>query len=249
MKNRQYAVASLFAGITVLLFGTVICSATGVDEHLALLLGGIAGLVLYKLKYPLDFSEQLRSFDMTVPIMMLILNFTACELSASLFGLIASRFMTVTHHAAAVSEITPMAVIGSVIFAPVGEELLFRLCGVGLMKRSFGRLFAVLFPTAVFSVMHFANPQNLVNVFAGAVVLALCYYYTENIIYTVIVHILHNALCLPDASVLYNNVNGFEILTLPFAAIGTVLFTAGMVWYIMVFRKKYADGKGSAVNR
>ena len=239
---RQYAVCSLFlCVIVVLLLGALLSNAIGdVGSHIGIAAGGITGVVLYLLQErSLHLKEQLRSFDVTVPMMILLLNWTGCTLASSVYGMIAADLSSVTPHESHMSLV--MRVIGSGIVAPIGEELMFRLCGMGLMKKCYGRAFTILFPTVVFSLMHaFYGIQGLVEVFVGTIFFAVCYYFTENILYTIIAHMLHNFLCIPKAisDLSYTN-NGYGILRpVPFA-VYLILFAAGMVWLFTAFRKRY----------
>lgn len=87
------------------------------------------------------------------------------------------------------------------------------------------------------------NPQGIVSVFSGCIFYAICYWYTENILYTIIPHALHNLLCYPDASRLYNEENGYSLLKLPVFIIYALVFAAGMIWLVKVFTKKYSYNK------
>lgn len=240
---KQYAVCSTILCVIVFLFSGIILYMAGLDSHVAIFLGGITGLIMYLIKErSLHLKEQIQTFDVTVPIMFFLLNWTGSELASSVFGLIAGSFSSMDPGRDQVYDHTMLSVvIGTVIIAPIGEELMFRLCSMGLLKKCSSKMFTIMFPTVIFTLMHaFYSLQGLINVLAGSVFMAICYYYTDNIIYTILVHFLHNLLCVPD---FFNSLStyrsGYSVLRpLPFV-IYAVIFAAGMVWFIKVFRKKY----------
>ncbi len=240
---KQYAVCSTILCVIIFLISGIILYMSGIGHDAALLLGGITGLIMYLIKErSLHLKEQIQKFDVTVPLIFFLLNWTGSELASSVFGLIAGSFSSMDPGRDQVYDHTMLSVvIGTVIIAPIGEELMFRLCSMGLLKKCSSKMFTIMFPTVIFTLMHaFYSIQGLINVFAGAVFIAICYYHTENIIYTILVHILHNLLCVPD---FFNSLgtyhSGYSVLrTLPFV-VYAVIFAAGMVWFIKAFRKKY----------
>lgn len=233
---RQIALGSFLLCFGVMCIGAIIGEAFGIDSHIVILFAGIVGVFLYKREAPLDLAKQIRTYDVKIPLMLTILNFTCCEFFSSLFGFIASNFMEVkpshTH------EITVISVIMSVIVASVSEELIFRLCGVGILKKHYSKTFTILFTTLIFALIHLYNIQGTIDVFVGTIWFALCYYYTENILYTITAHSLHNLLCVPDFSALYNTVNGFQILHIQWFILMAIIFAVSVVWFVKTFGKE-----------
>ncbi len=241
MKEQRLSLSLLFLCIAAFLFLGVIIVIFFDDAdlagHLGTMFGELVGLLLYRLGgNKLNLGAQIRSFNVTVPLMTFVTQWAACELAATLYGLIACRFSSIEPDTNGNS-----ALLFAVIIAPVGEELMFRLCGMGLMKKCYKKWFTILFTTVIFALMHsFYSMQGVVNVFAGTLLMAICYYYTENILYTILVHMLHNLCCLPDLSLFYRMENGYLLLTAPAAAIYLIVFLAGFCWFVKVLPQKYA---------
>lgn len=91
--------------------------------------------------------------------------------------------------------------------------------------------------TLIFVVIHLYNIQGMVNVFTGAIWYALCYYYTENIFYTITAHMLHNLFSMLDLSSLYKTVNGFSILHMQRLVLAEVIFAVCVVLFEKTFSK------------
>lgn len=235
---KQYAICSTIICVMIFIITGVILHSFGLPKRPAMICAAVAAVILYRAKYPLDPARLIKGFDVTVPVMTFLLNWTLCELCSSLYGRIASNFSAVEPNHK--TELTVPAVLGSVIIAPLCEELIFRQCSMGLLKKCSGRLFTILFPTVAFTLMHiFYNPQGIVSIFAGTLAFAVCYYYTENVLYCIIAHLLHNLLCVPDFSFSYNNVNGYDILKPHMSVIYLVILAVSLIWLVKVFLKKY----------
>ena len=241
---KQYAICSLFLCLAVVLIVAAIfvvaCGDENLAGHLGLLFGGVVGLLLYRLGgNKLCLGAQIRNFHVTVPLVTFVTQWTACELASTLYGLIACRFSSIKPDTN--DNSTLLLILGSVIIAPVSEELMFRLCGMGLLKKCSKKWFTILFTTLLFALLHsFYSMQGVVNVFTGTIFMAICYYETENILYTILVHMLHNLSCLPDLSLIYRLNNGYSLLTAPAAAVSLIVFLAGLYWFVKVFPQKYA---------
>jgi len=87
-----------------------------------------------------------------------------------------------------------LSVVIICVFAPIGEELMFRGAVFGsLLKR--GVLKAVLLSSLIFSLMH-ANPAQTVHQFFLGIVLAFLVISSGSVIPAVIVHVFNNILAL-----------------------------------------------------
>ena len=82
---------------------------------------------------------------------------------------------------------------------PFEEELIFRGAIFGLLKRKMSPVAAVLISAVIFGVMHKVSVHTAYALICG-MILCVCYYYTENIFATTIMHSLFNFFgsALPD---------------------------------------------------
>ncbi len=86
------------------------------------------------------------------------------------------------------------AVLTSLLVAPVFEELFFRkfLFQKLLLKNGF--LTSIIVSSFLFSIIHWETPLNLIPAFIMGMVLAFIFYKTGNIIYSILLHFIYNAL-------------------------------------------------------
>ena len=188
---------------------------------------------------------RFKKFDWSVPIMLTVFVWSACETVSAIDGALLSRFMSV-HHSSE-SRITVISAICSCLLAPFFEELVFRFSCMGVMKKSFGKRMTIIFPALIFSSIHLYNIQGFFDVLVGTLVAATVYYYTENIIYVILEHIAHNSLCLIDfnkvelfGSAVYRQRSGFVITNTGYMVINMILLAGCLVWFFKYFRPKYS---------
>jgi len=185
------------------------------------------------------FGEALKfkNFDFSVPIMLTLFGFAAGELSDHLTGLIFSSFMTVEPNRGV--EIGLHGIISAVILAPIAEEIMFRFVGCELGRGTYHIPVICIANALFFTACHGYNIQGFLNVFIGGVCAAYIYCKTRNILYTMLEHALHNALCFLPGDHVYYLRNGFVLSKWWFMLINVIVFALCIVWYIKVFRKKY----------
>ncbi len=187
------------------------------------------------------FREALtfKNFDFSVPIMLTLFTFSAGELGNHLTGLIFSNFMTLELNRGV--EYSLYGVITAVIVAPVSEEIMYRFVGCELGRGAYAVPLICIADGLFFTACHGYNIQGTLNVFIGGVCAAYVYCKTRNILYTMLEHALHNALCfLPGDNVYYLR-NGFVLSNWWFLLINIGIVALCIVWYIKVFRKKYTE--------
>lgn len=137
-------------------------------------------------------------------------------------------------------------VMGTVFIAilpAVCEELLFR--GIVLQGlRKFGDVFAIIFSSVLFMLMH-ANPSQTLYPFLSGVVLGFVFIKTGDLKYCIIIHFLNNF-----QSVAAEYLSGFtenapytgSMITLPdiiVSAVGLVIFAVCMVYLFKQKTKRY----------
>ncbi len=180
-----------------------------------------------------------KNFDFSVPIMLTLFGFAAGKLSDHLVGLIFSSFMTVEPNRG--MEFGLYSVISAVIIAPIAEEIMFRFAGCELGRGAYHIPVICIANALFFSACHGYNIQGFLNVFIGGVCAAYVYCKTRNILYTMLEHAIHNAVCfIPNDSTYYEK-NGFVLSNWWSLLINAVIVVLCIVWYIKVFRKKYTE--------
>lgn len=182
---------------------------------------------------------KLKNFDISVPLMLMIFGWAAGELCDHFGGLILSRFMTVEPN----RDIPEgwAGVVLAVICAPVFEELIFRYCAVEFPRGSYSVPVICIANGLFFAFVHFYNVQGFFNVFIGGVAAAYVYCKTRNILYTMLEHAIHNAVCCIPLDPVYYKKNGFVLSQWWWIALNAVLLAVTVVWYFKYFRKKYTQ--------
>ena len=130
------------------------------------------------------------------------------------------------------------------LIAGIFEELLFRGAVLSYLRR-YGDLFAVLVSAFLFAVLH-RNLIQLPYTFALGVIMGLVAVKSENIIYSMIIHILNNTLAF--ASMLLEEL-GLESANAVFNAVYSIgvmaLGALGILLYVVKFKKScFAFNKG-----
>lgn len=210
--------------------------------------GAFLGCLFVRLRNKTRLSGvfKLKNFDISVPLMLMIFGWAAGELCDHFGGLFLSQFMTVEPN----RDIPAgwAGVVLAVICAPVFEELIFRYCAIEFPRGSYSMPVICIANGLFFAFVHFYNVQGFFNVFIGGVAAAYVYCKTRNILYTMLEHAIHNAVCyLPLDSVYYEK-NGFVLSKWWWIALNAVLLAVTVVWYLKHFRKKYT-GNYFEINR
>ena len=74
---------------------------------------------------------------------------------------------------------------------PVEEELIFRGAVFGVLRRKMSPVFAIIFTAIIFGIMHRVSIHTAYAIVCG-MILTACYYYTENIFTSILMHSLFN---------------------------------------------------------
>lgn len=243
-----FIIESVFTVLIMLVFAVIFGSIPENDQfHLFILAAaGIIGCVcacsLVKNVSAVRFGSALkfRKFDFSVPIMLALFTFAAGEIFDQLDGLLLSDFMTADPNRN--TEFGLYGVIMSVVCAPIFEEIMFRFCCCELGRGAYRMPVICIASGLFFAAVHLYNIQGTVNVFIGGVCAAYVYCKTRNILYTMLEHAIHNAVCfIPYDSLVYYEKNGFVLSRWWWFAINVVIFVLCIVWYVKVFRRKYRE--------
>ncbi len=211
----------------------------------AMLLGAVVACVLVKKKHGTALREVVRfkNFDFVLVIMFTIFAWSLGELCDHFSGLILSNFMTVEPNDSI--ELTAINVIGAVIFAPLFEEIIIRYGGCEIPRGAYSVPIICIANAIYFSACHGYNVQGFLNVFIGGVTAAYIFIKTRNILYTMLEHALHNAICCIDFAEIIGEYqtfkNGFLLYNWIWLVINAVLLAVSIVYFVKVFRKKYTE--------
>lgn len=113
------------------------------------------------------------------------------------------------------------AIITSVIFAPVFEELIFRGLILESLLRRHRRLFSVIMSSLFFGVIHL-QPAVIITAAAAGFVFGTIYLHTNSIFATIILHSINNAIAFALILLGLENVTLYQML-------------GGGKWYYVVY--------------
>ncbi len=125
------------------------------------------------------------------------------------------------------------AIITSVLFVPIFEELFFRgLILESLLKRH-RRLFSVIVSSVIFAIVH-VNPAVMITAFVSGLVLGTIYLHTNSVFSTIILHSINNAIAYALITLDLDGFSYHDILgggTLYYSIYGVCLILAGLFTY------------------
>lgn len=102
------------------------------------------------------------------------------------------------------------AIVTTVIFAPVFEELIFRGLILEALLRRHRRLISVVVSSMLFAVVHF-QPEVMVSAFVSGLVLGTIYLHTSSIFSTIILHSINNAIAYSLITLDLDNISYYQI--------------------------------------
>ena len=238
LKSR--AILYMICCIIVILLLTVLTGGSTFSGHLGILAGGLLAYKCYKTEEPeWHFRGCFRDFDWEAAAGFVLIEWSAANLSSHLIGTVSSMISTGGTEPGSTHIDTLFELIGAVLLAPFGEELIFRLCGAGLLKKCAGKPMTYLFPAVMFALMHLNfHVQALTQYLAAALVYTACYLWTGNILHAMAVHAVHNFLCSWHFIETYNMLG--NTLMRPVSVItNLVMLAVDAVWFILRFYPKY----------
>lgn len=187
-------------------------------------------------------TVKVKDFDFALPVMLMIFDWGVGEIIDHCTGFILSNFMVVEPNTI---EITVISIISAVICAPIFEELICRFGWCELARGAYSLPIICIANGIFFSLPHMYNIQGFINVFIGGLCSAYIYCKTRNILYVIIRHALHNALCFCDLEIIFGEYatheNGFIQYSWQYLAVNAVLVIISVIYFVKVFRKKYTE--------
>lgn len=185
-------------------------------------------------------AVRIKEFDFAVPVILTLFTWSFGEIFNYFSGLLLSNFMTVEPNSGI--DFDAAGIIVAVVCAPIFEELIFRFAAVEFSRGAYSMPIICIANGIYFAVVHTYNIQGLMNIFISGCCMAYVYCKTENILYTILTHAMHNAICfIPLGYFAYYKKNGFVLGKWYWLLIHAIISAACLVWYFKVFRKKYTE--------
>lgn len=128
-----------------------------------------------------------------------------------------------------------MAVLTTVVLAPLLEELIFRGYILGSVRRKSGTVWAIVISSAMFGIIHLV-PQQVIYGFVIGLILGYIYVRTESIFSVIILHAVNNAVSytlmgVTESQVTLRELIGSDVLYWIVYAVAVVLFVLSF-WMI-----------------
>ncbi|HWV70766.1 MAG TPA: CPBP family intramembrane glutamic endopeptidase [Pseudosphingobacterium sp.] len=126
------------------------------------------------------------------------------------------------------------------LIVPVFEEIVFRLLILGSLLRWFSPLVAIVISSVLFSLLHL----SILETFLFACFIGWIYYYTQNIIYPIIIHGFSNLLAFVTRYILSHGYSSFNEISSLFndnkVVISTIClsFILTSIYYLYRMQKK-----------
>lgn len=193
-------------------------------------------------------SLGIKQFDIFAFLFSLLGAVALSYVGRHICGFLLADSMTVESSSS--NTVTALFVLEVIIVGPIAEEIVFRFGGIETLKRGLPAPVVIGLITALFAVMHLYNIQGFISILTISLVWTVVYYYTGNIIYSIISHILYNALQLVEWEkiVLFGtpvgySKNGFVMCSIPWFILELLILAAAIVCFIKFFRPKYITAR------
>ena len=119
-----------------------------------------------------------------------------------------------------------MEFIATCIFAPICEEIIFRFGLYEKINKKFNVVISILITSTIFSIIHFYKLDGIIILLAISTIWNYAYYKTNNLLYPIIFHFLHN---------LYALISNFVIDNVFYIILGILSF---VIYIILSFKRK-----------
>lgn len=181
-------------------------------------------------------------FDLCILLLLTIFSWCATEVVDGIVAGVCSGFMTAKPNASPGASLPE--ILQAVLIAPVFEEIIFRFLGLEFAEKYFPLPALCIANALYFALLHGYNIAGFFNVMTFALCMAYTYLKTRQLLYVIVVHMIHNAAVLIDygdhiflGSPIYQEKNGFTVASLPWIAVNFALAALCAMAYIMKYRK------------
>ena len=135
-----------------------------------------------------------------------------------------------------------LALLSTVILAPIGEELVYRyvICGALQNKNT---VLAIIVSTLCFTFMHMSPMQTIYQLALG-VVLALIVIKSSNILYAIITHATSNLIAIILALLPIPTINLYSPITI---IVAIILFVLGIIAVVILANKMSIEKRETTI--
>ena len=119
-----------------------------------------------------------------------------------------------------------MEFIATCIFAPICEEIIFRFGLYEKLNKKFNIGISILITAIIFSIIHFFILDGIIILLTISTIWNYAYYKTNNLLYPIIFHFLHN---------LYALISNFVIDNVFYIILGILSF---VIYIILSFKRQ-----------
>ena len=119
-----------------------------------------------------------------------------------------------------------MEFIATCIFAPICEEIIFRFGLYEKINKKFNVVISILITSIIFSIIHFYKLDGIIILLTISTIWNYTYYKTNNLLYPIIFHFLHN---------LYALISNFVIDNVFYIILGILSF---VIYIILSFKRQ-----------
>jgi len=220
-------------------------AATLVITEIGMLTASAVACTFVKKRHGTGLREAIsvKNFDLALPVMLMLFTWGMGEVVDHVIGFILKNHMVVEPNTREGEFI--VIFISAVICAPIFEELICRFGWCELARGAYSVPIICIANGIFFSLPHMYNIQGFINVFISGVCFAYVYCKTRNILYTMLTHAIHNALCFCDLEIIFGEYaiheNGFVQYSWQYLAVNAVLVIISVIYFVRVFRKKYTE--------
>lgn len=211
MKRKRISdiVHGIILPFAIYFMGTLIVSAifqivNNYDNVNYILVQGVANVFIFAILCPLyirmnkKHNIETGQFDILIFMYMIPLAFSICMIGNIVVDYIPRTTenevtMQVLNLATEHSFILSLIIVS--VFIPLVEELLFRGFFYDTIKLFANDIFAIIFTSVAFAIIHMELRQSIYALFAGLFLAYIKYKY-KNIIYTIFLHAIMNCMTL-----------------------------------------------------
>lgn len=180
------------------LFGGYLCAYILNDSIMGTIMGDImlivsGGFWYYHMRIPFRNINDIGKKQAFLFFIVLLFVWYSSQMGAMFVGAIFPNTLDAFHEGIQVNMTA--YIILTVFVAPVAEEMMFRGVFYTQMRKLFGPAAACFVSTLIFALMH-STPSQIYLAFICGILFCAIYELTSSMIYSIILHMVYNMLCV-----------------------------------------------------